>query len=229
VLPGTADVTRREHERSQLVPRRRLDAPMLYAIPETAEWVDSKSTQRGTRPPPSSPDIPSPERSDPRHRRGERRNPRGCCAGDGPLGKLELPSRLQLVLRHIKGQPVVAVLMSTVATTTAQMKPDQIRASKFMGSTVYDVQNQNIGSVKDLIFDATDASRRQWLYVGTFLEHGRQIHRRLFLPQAPTPMSGNVMYLEAHRVRPRHHNGSGYGDREAYRRRGLDRPFTMWT
>jgi len=24
----------------------------------------------------------------------------------------------------------------------------------------------------------------------------------VFLPQAPTPMSGNVMYLEAHRVRP---------------------------
>jgi len=41
------------------------------------------------------------------------------------------------------------------------LKPDQIRASKFMGSTVYDLQNQNIGSVKDLIFDRDGPSRRQ--------------------------------------------------------------------
>src|SRR5579862_4685331 len=59
VLPGTADVTRREHERSQLVPRRRPDAPMLYAIPETAEWIEIYS--EGKPPAANSPDIPSPE------------------------------------------------------------------------------------------------------------------------------------------------------------------------
>ncbi|HEY3910657.1 MAG TPA: PRC-barrel domain-containing protein [Stellaceae bacterium] len=33
------------------------------------------------------------------------------------------------------------------------IQSDQFRASKMIGSDVYDVQNQNIGSVKDLIID----------------------------------------------------------------------------
>lgn len=33
------------------------------------------------------------------------------------------------------------------------IKPDQIRASKMIGSTVYDVHNQKLGSVKDLVLD----------------------------------------------------------------------------
>ena len=33
------------------------------------------------------------------------------------------------------------------------IKSDQFRASKMIGSTVYDVQNRDIGSVKDLIVD----------------------------------------------------------------------------
>jgi hypothetical protein len=37
----------------------------------------------------------------------------------------------------------------------------------------------------------------------------------VFLPQAPTPMSGNVMYLPADRV----HDGPGHGDRETHWRR----------
>lgn len=34
-----------------------------------------------------------------------------------------------------------------------QIKPDQMRASKIIGATVYDKQNQNIGSVQDLVLD----------------------------------------------------------------------------
>jgi sporulation protein YlmC with PRC-barrel domain len=37
--------------------------------------------------------------------------------------------------------------------TEAQIQPDQIRASKMIGSAVYDVQNRKIGSVKDLVLD----------------------------------------------------------------------------
>jgi sporulation protein YlmC with PRC-barrel domain len=62
----------------------------------------------------------------------------------------------------------------SAATTpiTAQMKPDQMRASKFVGSTVYDVQNQNIGSVKDLIFDHDARIDAVVVDVGTFLGMG---------------------------------------------------------
>src|SRR5437016_619853 len=61
---------------------------------------------------------------------------------------------------------------TAAATTMHQMKPDQIRASKFMGSTVYDVQNQNIGSVKDLIFDRDGRIEAAVVDVGTFLGMG---------------------------------------------------------
>jgi sporulation protein YlmC with PRC-barrel domain len=52
------------------------------------------------------------------------------------------------------------------------MKPDQIRASKFMGSNVYDVQNQNIGTMKDLIFDRDGRIETAVVDVGTFLGMG---------------------------------------------------------
>lgn len=58
------------------------------------------------------------------------------------------------------------------ATTMAQMKPDQVRASKFIGSTVYDVQNQNIGSVKDLVFGRDGRIEAAVIDVGTFLGMG---------------------------------------------------------
>jgi hypothetical protein len=61
---------------------------------------------------------------------------------------------------------------TTAGTTLTQMKPDQIRASKFMGSNVYDVQNQNIGSVKDLIFDRDGRIEAAVVDVGTFLGMG---------------------------------------------------------
>ena len=60
---------------------------------------------------------------------------------------------------------------STVTTAT-QMKREEIRASKFMGSTVYDVQNRNIGSVKDLVFDRNGRIDLVVVDVGTFLGIG---------------------------------------------------------
>jgi sporulation protein YlmC with PRC-barrel domain len=34
------------------------------------------------------------------------------------------------------------------------IQPNQIRASKMIGRSIYDVQNRNIGSVKDLVLDS---------------------------------------------------------------------------
>jgi hypothetical protein len=48
---------------------------------------------------------------------------------------------------------------ATVATTSTMIQPDEVRASKFIGSTVYDVQNRNIGSVKDLVLDNRSRAR----------------------------------------------------------------------
>jgi sporulation protein YlmC with PRC-barrel domain len=39
------------------------------------------------------------------------------------------------------------------AANKMSIQPDQIRASKMLGGTVYDSQNRNIGSVKDLVLD----------------------------------------------------------------------------
>ena len=68
--------------------------------------------------------------------------------------------------------PSTAPHSAATIATTAQMKPDQIRASKFMGSTVYDVQNQNIGSVKDLIFGRDGRIEAAVIDVSTFLGMG---------------------------------------------------------
>jgi sporulation protein YlmC with PRC-barrel domain len=50
--------------------------------------------------------------------------------------------------------------------------PDQIRASKMIGSTVYDVQNRNIGSVEDLVLDRDGKVAAVVLQVGSFLGLG---------------------------------------------------------
>ena len=50
--------------------------------------------------------------------------------------------------------------------------PDQIRASKMIGSTVYDVQNRNIGSVKDLVLDRDGRVDSVVIDVGSFLGMG---------------------------------------------------------
>ena len=52
------------------------------------------------------------------------------------------------------------------------IQPNQIRASKIVGSTVYDVQNRNIGSVKDLVLDSDGRVAAVVVDVGSFLGVG---------------------------------------------------------
>lgn len=54
----------------------------------------------------------------------------------------------------------------------AQIRSDQVRASKMLGSTVYDVQNRDIGSVKDLVIDKDGRVAAAVVDVGTFLGMG---------------------------------------------------------
>ena len=52
------------------------------------------------------------------------------------------------------------------------IKSDQIRGSKMIGSTVYDVQNRNIGKVRDLVLDKDGKVATVVIDVGTFLGMG---------------------------------------------------------
>ena len=61
---------------------------------------------------------------------------------------------------------------TTIATASTMIQPDEVRASKMIGSTVYDVQNRNIGSVKDLILDKSGRVDKVVLDVGSFLGMG---------------------------------------------------------
>jgi sporulation protein YlmC with PRC-barrel domain len=59
-----------------------------------------------------------------------------------------------------------------VAATSNIIQPDEVRASKMIGSTVYDVQNRNIGSVKDLILNKDGRVDAAVIDVGAFLGMG---------------------------------------------------------
>jgi sporulation protein YlmC with PRC-barrel domain len=52
------------------------------------------------------------------------------------------------------------------------IQADQIRASRMIGSTVYDVQNRNIGKVRDLVLDRDGKIAAVVVDVGTFLGMG---------------------------------------------------------
>jgi sporulation protein YlmC with PRC-barrel domain len=52
------------------------------------------------------------------------------------------------------------------------IQPDQMRASKMIGSRVYDVQNRNIGKVQDLIVNRQGNIDTVVVDVGTFLGMG---------------------------------------------------------
>jgi sporulation protein YlmC with PRC-barrel domain len=58
------------------------------------------------------------------------------------------------------------------ATASTTIQPDEMRGSKIIGSTVYDVQNRNIGSVKDLIIGKDGKVDKMVLDVGSFLGMG---------------------------------------------------------
>lgn len=59
---------------------------------------------------------------------------------------------------------------ATSAAFTTQS--GELRASKLIGSTVYDVQNENIGSVKDIVLDKSGRVAAVVVDVGTFLGMG---------------------------------------------------------
>jgi len=52
------------------------------------------------------------------------------------------------------------------------IQPNQIRASRMIGSSVYDVQNRNIGKVRDLVLDKDGKIAAVVVDVGTFLGMG---------------------------------------------------------
>jgi sporulation protein YlmC with PRC-barrel domain len=61
-------------------------------------------------------------------------------------------------------------MTATPAALTVQ--PDQMRASKLIGSSVYDVQNQDIGSVKDIVLTKAGNVSSVVIDVGSFLGMG---------------------------------------------------------
>lgn len=75
----------------------------------------------------------------------------------------------------------------------AQMRPDQVRASKFIGSTVYDVQNRNIGDVKDLLFDKSGKIDQAVVDVGSFLGMGGKF---VAVPLQDIKMNNNRLTLD---------------------------------
>ena len=77
--------------------------------------------------------------------------------------------------------------------TEAQMRPDQIRAEKFIGSTVYDVQNRNIGKVKDLLFDKGGRVDVAVIDVGAFLGMGGKF---VAIPLKDIKMDNNRLTLD---------------------------------
>jgi sporulation protein YlmC with PRC-barrel domain len=58
------------------------------------------------------------------------------------------------------------------ASPAQTIQPDQVRASKMIGSAVYDVQNRKIGSVRDLILDKSGKVDAAVVDVGSFLGMG---------------------------------------------------------
>ena len=57
-------------------------------------------------------------------------------------------------------------------STSSMIQSDQIRASKMIGSSVYDVQNRDIGKVQDVILDRDGRVAAVVVDVGTFLGMG---------------------------------------------------------
>ncbi|HEX3863498.1 MAG TPA: PRC-barrel domain-containing protein [Stellaceae bacterium] len=60
----------------------------------------------------------------------------------------------------------------TASPAALTVQPNQVRASKYIGSTVYDLHNRDIGSVKDLVLDQSGRVGEVVVDVGTFLGMG---------------------------------------------------------
>ncbi len=65
-----------------------------------------------------------------------------------------------------------AAVSAETNPTGNQIQPDQFRASKMLGSDVYDLQNRKVGSVKDLVIDKDGKVAAAVVDVGTVLGMG---------------------------------------------------------
>ena len=65
-----------------------------------------------------------------------------------------------------------AAPLAYAQTATHSIQTDEIRASKMIGSAVYDVQNRKIGSVQDLVLDKDGLVAAVVVDVGAFLGMG---------------------------------------------------------
>ncbi len=74
------------------------------------------------------------------------------------------------------GHERYAAVTSTAPSEIIQ--PDQIRASKMIGSAVYDVQNRKIGKVEDLVLNKDEHSLRSGRRCRGVSRDGRQKRRR---------------------------------------------------
>ena len=86
------------------------------------------------------------------------------------------------MIRHTAAAALAAVLlagapMAYAATDAAAttMKQGEIRASKFIGSSVYDLHNAKIGSIKELLFDRAGHIEQAIVDVGAFLGMGGKL------------------------------------------------------
>ena len=75
------------------------------------------------------------------------------------------------VAGHLRGTTTAATEASG-STAKMGIQSDQIRASKMLGSTIYDVQNRSIGSVKDLVLDKDGKIDEVVIDVGSVLGVG---------------------------------------------------------
>jgi sporulation protein YlmC with PRC-barrel domain len=94
------------------------------------------------------------------------------------VSKITMTAAVALALAA--AAPVYAQTATSPASRTMAMndtlphgiQPDEVRASKMIGSAVYDVQNRKIGSVDDLVLNKDGKVDAVVLDVGSFLGMG---------------------------------------------------------
>ena len=86
------------------------------------------------------------------------------------------------MIKHTAAAALAALVLATAPAAYAAadpamttVKPGEVRASKFIGSSVYDVQNRKIGSVKELMFDRSGRIDQAIVDVGAFLGMGGKL------------------------------------------------------
>jgi sporulation protein YlmC with PRC-barrel domain len=88
------------------------------------------------------------------------------------VSKITLTAAVALALAAATPAALAQTSHATTAVTSPGVQSDEVRASKMIGSSVYDVQNRNIGHVKDLILGKDGKIDAAVLDVGSFLGMG---------------------------------------------------------